>query len=515
MSTFNRDMSVDVLKGGTGILNIPEGVTELSEDFALVFDWMSEKKCQCSFREIKISSTVQVIKNIVLTEYGPDEAPVKRFKRISVSKDNLYYSDVDGILFSKDLTRLICYPCGKTGHTYTVPDTVEIIDEYAFSDNCYLRKIILPNSLKRIEWRAFFQCEKLAIINLPEGLEYIGEECFELSTEINRLIIPRSVKHIPTSLFANGGIVSVPNNNIKLEYDYVPTEYLNMPFIGPAIISNDNEEIVDFAESYDYNHFENCYEDRDGIIWAEHGKILVCFPADWNFEEYVIPDKVEAVYISAFIGSTLKRFYSERKITIVGRTVDTPRYYEPMVGRNFHIIAGIIFCDDKKQITNNEKKINKKIEHISIQEVASESTITEEKSNYVFISYSSKNQKMADSVRFLLIEQGVSCWMAPYDIPSGSRYAYVINDALENCSCLVLLLTNASQESQFVEREIERAVTYRKPIIPVQLEDLELNSGFKFYIGNSQIIAVPEIRRDSPEFRRVLSGIENFVSEIN
>lgn len=31
----------------------------------------------------------------------------------------------------------------------------------------------------------------------------------------------------------------------------------------------------------------------------------------------------------------------------------------------------------------------------------------------------------------------------------------------------------------------------------MQLEDLELNSGFKFYIGNSQIIAVPEIRADA------------------
>ncbi|MCD7819156.1 MAG: toll/interleukin-1 receptor domain-containing protein [Lachnospiraceae bacterium] len=98
--------------------------------------------------------------------------------------------------------------------------------------------------------------------------------------------------------------------------------------------------------------------------------------------------------------------------------------------------------------------------------------------------------------------------MAPYDIPAGSRYAYVINDAVQNCSCFVLLLTNASQESQFVEREVERAITYRKTIIPVQLEDLELNSGFKFYIGNTQIIAAPEIRADALEFLRILSGIK-------
>lgn len=139
-------------------------------------------------------------------------------------------------------------------------------------------------------------------------------------------------------------------------------------------------------------------------------------------------------------------------------------------------------------------------------------SINVEKHPYVFISYSSQNQQMADSVRLMLIENNISCWMAPHDIPAGSQYAYVINDALENCSCLLLLLTNASQISQFVGREIERAVTYKKPIIPIQLEDLQLDSGFRFYIGNSQIIAVPELRADTPEFQKVLAGIRRFVS---
>lgn len=130
---------------------------------------------------------------------------------------------------------------------------------------------------------------------------------------------------------------------------------------------------------------------------------------------------------------------------------------------------------------------------------------------YVFISYSSKNQEKADSVRSLLIEEGISCWMAPYDIPAGSKYAHVINDALENCSCFILLLTNASQESQYVEREVERAIAYKKVVIPVQLESLELNSGFKFYIGSSQIIAVPKIDKEADEVKRVIDGIQNCI----
>lgn len=133
------------------------------------------------------------------------------------------------------------------------------------------------------------------------------------------------------------------------------------------------------------------------------------------------------------------------------------------------------------------------------------------KDNYVFISYSSKNQQIADAVLYLLIEEGVPCWMAPNDIPPGSKYAYVINQALENCACLLLLLTNASQESQYVEREVDLAISNRKPIIPMKLEDVELNDGFKFYIGNSQIISVPEVKKDSPQFKRVIEGLKRFV----
>lgn len=134
---------------------------------------------------------------------------------------------------------------------------------------------------------------------------------------------------------------------------------------------------------------------------------------------------------------------------------------------------------------------------------------------YAFISYSSKNQLKADSMRQLLKQNKILCWMAPYDIPAGSKYAHVINDALENCACLVLLLSNESQNSQFVGKEVERAITYRKPIVTMQLEDMILNSGFKFYLGDGQIVAVHEIDSDTEEMRKIINGIRGFTDEFS
>ena len=73
---------------------------------------------------------------------------------------------------------------------------------------------------------------------------------------------------------------------------------------------------------------------------------------------------------------------------------------------------------------------------------------------YVFISYSSKNQSSADALRNLFDSEGINTWMAPGDIPAGSSYMKEITNALKNCSCLLLLLSFASQKSTCVLREV-------------------------------------------------------------
>ena len=132
--------------------------------------------------------------------------------------------------------------------------------------------------------------------------------------------------------------------------------------------------------------------------------------------------------------------------------------------------------------------------------------------NYVFISYSTKNQLEADALRQLLIDNGISTWMAPGDIPAGSKYAQVISKAVKNCACFILLLSENAQNSVWVAKETERAVNYRKPIIPVQIEDVKLNEEFEMYISTDQIVAVPKIDNSSPEIRKLIQSISPYLS---
>lgn len=127
---------------------------------------------------------------------------------------------------------------------------------------------------------------------------------------------------------------------------------------------------------------------------------------------------------------------------------------------------------------------------------------------YAFISYSSKNMSSANAILELFKKHNINTWMAPNDIPVGSRYAQVINKALKNCDCLVLLITSDAQNSRWVAKEVERAINYGKIIIPIKLEDIELNDEFDFYLSTDQIIAINKIDDNTEEIKQILSSVK-------
>lgn len=132
---------------------------------------------------------------------------------------------------------------------------------------------------------------------------------------------------------------------------------------------------------------------------------------------------------------------------------------------------------------------------------------------YAFISYSTKNQASADAMRELFNKHNIDTWMAPYDIPAGSEYAEVLYDALTGCSCLVLMLTDISQNSQWVKKEVNIAITNGKTVIPVKLEDVELNSSMKLYLNDQQIVPVHVIEEASDEIQKVLNSVISLTGE--
>lgn len=110
----------------------------------------------------------------------------------------------------------------------------------------------------------------------------------------------------------------------------------------------------------------------------------------------------------------------------------------------------------------------------------------------VFVSYSSKDRVFVNEIVNELQQMGISCWKAPEMIPAGSSYAREIPKAIQNCDVFLLMLSKTSQDSIWVEKEIDNAISNRKNIIPFQLDEEPLNDTFRFYLNNVQMICYHE-----------------------
>jgi hypothetical protein len=93
---------------------------------------------------------------------------------IKVDKDNKHFTDTDGVLLSKDRNQLVRYPRCKENTSYIVPETVEIISDHAFRGCKYLESIILPERLKTIGSAVFSGCSALTSLFIPRNVENLS-----------------------------------------------------------------------------------------------------------------------------------------------------------------------------------------------------------------------------------------------------------------------------------------------------------------------------------------------------
>ncbi|MCL2086398.1 MAG: leucine-rich repeat protein [Oscillospiraceae bacterium] len=83
--------------------------------------------------------------------------------QIKVSADNQIYSDIDGVLFNKNVSFLWQYPPGRQGG-YTIPDSVTSIGALAFSYCEGLTSVTIPDGVTSIGSVAFGNCTGLTSV---------------------------------------------------------------------------------------------------------------------------------------------------------------------------------------------------------------------------------------------------------------------------------------------------------------------------------------------------------------
>ena len=119
---------------------------------------------------------------------------MERLSSFTVDQNNKYYTSVDGVLYTKNLSELIS--CPKLKETLTIPDGVQVINPYSCSYMPNLISVNMPNSVYRIGDRAFRDCKKLSNINLSENIEYLDEMALSNCLGLFSISLPRSIRSL-------------------------------------------------------------------------------------------------------------------------------------------------------------------------------------------------------------------------------------------------------------------------------------------------------------------------------
>jgi hypothetical protein len=168
-------------------ITIPDSVT-LIGDYAFAF-------CT-SLTGVTIGDSVTSIGNYTFSS-------CTSLTSIVVGTGNDYFSSINGVLYNKDKTILIAYPAGKIDSSFSVPNSVTSIGNYAFVGCTTLTSITIPNSITLIENGAFSGCTSLINITIPDSVTSIGNYTFSSCTSLTSVTIPNSVTSIGDFAFYN------------------------------------------------------------------------------------------------------------------------------------------------------------------------------------------------------------------------------------------------------------------------------------------------------------------------
>lgn len=134
-----------------------------------------------------------------------------------VNENNSFYTDVEGVLYDKAVTKIYKYPIGRPEDDYSLPATVTTIMRGAFEES-RLHTVIIGYGVNEIGESAFFNCKQLENVTLSSSLSSLPRQCFFGCNSLKTIEFPASVSELGESAFMTSGLekVKVPEGVSKI-----------------------------------------------------------------------------------------------------------------------------------------------------------------------------------------------------------------------------------------------------------------------------------------------------------
>ncbi len=200
-----------------GAYTVPEGVDQI---------------CNAAFKGANELTSLTLPASVTLAAPGFIDT-CSSLKEIIVDAGNPDYLSKDGVLFSKDGTRLLAYPNGKRG-TYVVPDGVKVIEKDVFREHRWLTSLTLSSSVESIDPEFIATCSNLVeiavdannpIYSAVDGVLFDNDSCALIACLKGKqgdYVIPDNVTRIGKGAFEGCSeltSVTIPDNVEIIEGD--------------------------------------------------------------------------------------------------------------------------------------------------------------------------------------------------------------------------------------------------------------------------------------------------------
>lgn len=250
----------------------------------------------------------------------------------NVEEGNKYLSSENGVLYDKNMTKLIAFPYSKTATSFTVPDSVRTIGASAFAANTRVGTIDL-NNVERIEDYAFYSAVSVQVENfdnlkyignyafasssittlpITQNTEYIGEAAFAKCTKLTEkeLVIPDSVEHLGSFAFTECAFTSATFGNGPKE-------------IGASVLSKcaslARVDLGDTLKELTDEMFLNCTSLRSVVIPESVEKLGIgTFYGCTELSSVTLPGALTSIPAYAFAGTAVKSLDVPETVTEIG-----------------------------------------------------------------------------------------------------------------------------------------------------------------------------------------------------
>ena len=311
------------------------------------------------FFSSNIIESVSIHKNVNEIEVGA-VGDCFLLKEIFVAPQNLWFSSVDGNLYSKDWQTFLRYAPGKENDEFSIPDDVKLIEKESFSYVNALKKIIISKSVNKIAEKAFYHLPNLnEYIVVPENKEFtaIDGNLYDYSGTTLISFAPSN----PITSF------DVPKNVIKISpYAFCQSKHLRKLVIHKDVSCLEVESILEneFLEEICVDKDNPYFASKDGVLYDKEFKTLIRFPQSKVVDTFILPNSVSNIGRSAFEKCRINKvlFSNKSSIQVIEANAFRSSFLTeieiPHTLEHIDVLSFASCCFLEKVVFEKESKIN-------------------------------------------------------------------------------------------------------------------------------------------------------------